>query len=196
MHITSKTKIVPIVFIDGSQVIIKAFAPEQKAFVHLYDSEYHKKGELSSPINDDIKLNNYVVINCLADIDKAAKLAMSARPALTDEFPAAVIRYNPAFPHHDVMYWHPVSCIGRIQPYINCGWLDVPVNGAFLHPDCDTDRTRIFHSPVDAIAAAYDQTVKFIGNLRREVKAEEEKVQKQIAEKNALIAQLNKAQEV
>jgi hypothetical protein len=196
MQITSDTKIVPIVFTRDVNVLIKAFAPEKGAFVYLYDSEYHKKGNFSDPIDIDLGYANSVVINCLDDIDKAAKLALSTRPALSDEFPAAVIRYNPAFPHHDVMYWHQVNKLGQFQPYTNTGWFDVPENGAFLHPKCDTDRTRIFHSPVDAIAAAYDQTVKFIGNLRREVKAEEDKIQKQIEEKKALIDRINKAQEV
>lgn len=196
MQITSATKIVPIVFTDGSKVIIKAFAPEQNMIVHLYDSEYHKKGDVSGPINAD-KIKKSVVINCLADIDQAAKLALSARPMLNDEFPAAVLRYNPTFTHQDVMYWLPVNKLGQFQPYITTDrLLDVPENGAFLHNDCDTDRTRIFHSPVDAIAAAFDQTIKFIGNLRREVKAEEEKIQKQIAEKQALINRINKSQEI
>lgn len=115
---------------------------------------------------------------------------------LSDEFPAAVIRYNPAFPHHDVMYWEQVNTLGKFRPYINCGWLDVPENGAFLHPNCGTDRTRIFHSPVEAIAAAYDQTVKFIGNLRREVKAKEDKIQQQIAEKKSRINRINKSREI
>ena len=194
MQITSNTKIVPIVFTNGSQVIIKAFAPEQNAFVYLYDSEYHKKGDFSYLLESG--QINCVIINCLADIDMAAKLALSIRPNLTDEFPAAVIRYNPAFPHHDVMYWHQVNKLGQFQPYASSGWFDVPENGAFLHQNCDTDRTRIFHSPVDAIAAAYDQTVKFIGALRREVKAEEEKIQKQIEEKKSLINRINKSQEI
>lgn len=179
---------------DGN-VLIKAFAPEKGAFVYLYNSEYHNKGDFSSPLDLD-QTNNYVVINCLADIEKAAKLVITARPILSDEFPAAVLRYNPAFTHQDVMYWHLVNQLGQFQPYANNGWLDVPENGAFLHPSCDTDRTRIFHSPVDAIAAAYDQTVKFIGALRREAKEEEDKTQKIMEEKKALIDQINKAQEI
>ena len=195
MQITSDTKIVPIVFISGGNILIKAFAPEKKAFVHLYDSEYSRKGDFSCPL-DLGKVNNFVVIDCLADIEKAAKLVLSARPMLSDEFPAAVLRYNPAFTHQDVLYWHEVNQLGQFQPYANNGMLDVPENGALLHPNSDTDYTRIYHSPVDALTAAYDQTVKFIGALRREVKEEEDKTKRILEEKKSLIDQINKAQEI
>lgn len=195
MQITSDTKIVPIVFTRDGNILIKAFAPEKKAFVHLYDSEYFRKGDLSCPI-DLGKYNNYVVINCLADIEKAAKIALNARPYLTDDFPAAVLRYNPAFTYHDVLYWHLVNQLGQFQPYANNGMFDVPENGALLHPNSDTDHTRIYHSPVDALTAAYDQTVKFIGALRREVKEEEDKTKRILAEKKSFIDSINKAQEI
>ena len=196
MQITSATKIVPLVTLTKSgDIIIKAFAPEKKAFVHLYDSDYSKKGDYSCPL-DLSQVNNYVVINCLDDIEKAAKLVLTVRPSLSEEFPAAVLRYNPAFTHQDVMYWHKVNQLGQFQPYANNGMLDVPENGAFLHQNCDTDRTRIFHSPVDAIAAAYDQTVRFIGALRREVKEEEDKTKRIMEEKKAFIDKINRAQEI
>lgn len=195
MQITSATKIVPIVFTKDSQILIKAFAPEQKSFVCLYNSEYTRKGDFSTPI-DLAQVNNYVVINCLYDIEKAAKLAVKARPELSEEYPAAVILYNPAYTRHDVMYWYKVNPLGQFKPYPNGGDFDVPENGAFLHPKCDTDRTRIYHSPVDAITAAYEQTVRFIGDLRREAKAEEDEIQTKIEEKKAFIAQINKAQEI
>lgn len=195
MQITSDTKIVPIVFTRDDTVLIKAFAPEKRSFVHLYNSEYSRKGDYSCPI-DLGQVNNFVVIDCLADIEKAAKLALKARPYISDEFPAAVLRYNPAFTHQDVMYWHLVNQLGQFQPYANNGMLDVPENGALLHPNSDTDHTRIYHSPVDAITAAYDQTVKFIGALRREVKEEEDKTKRILEEKKSLIDQINKAQEI
>lgn len=195
MQITSDTKIVPIVFIRDDTVLIKAFAPEKGSFVHLYNSEYFRKGDLSCPL-DLGKYNNYVVINCLADIEKAAKLALNARPNLSEEFPAAVLLYNPAFTHHDVLYWHLVNQLGQFQPYANNGMFDVPENGALLHPNSDTDHTRIYHSPVDALTAAYDQTVKFIGALRREVKEEEDKTKRILAEKKSFIDSINKAQEI
>ena len=196
MQITSATKIVPLVTLtrDGD-IVIKAFAPEKNAFVHLYDSEYSRKGDYSSPL-DLSQVNNYVVINCLDDIEKAAKLVLTVRPKLSDEFPAAVLRYNPAFTHQDVMYWHKVNQLGQFQPYANNGMLDVPENDALLHPNSDTDPTRIYHSPVDAITAAYDQTVRFIGALRREVKEEEDKTKRIMEEKKSLIDQINKAQEI
>ncbi len=196
MQITSATKIVPLVTLTkGGDIIIKAFAPEKGAFVHLYNSEYSKKGDFSCPL-DLGQVNNYVVINCLDDIEKAAKLVLTIRPTLSDEFPAAVLRYNPAFTHQDVMYWHLVNQLGQFQPYANTGWLDVPENGALIHPNSDTDHTRIYHSPVDALTAAYDQTVKFIGALRREVKEEEDKTKRILEEKKSLIDQINKAQEI
>lgn len=196
MQITSATKIVPLVtFTKAGDIIIKAFAPEKKAFVHLYNSEYARKGDFSCPL-DLGQINNFVVIDCLADIEKAAKLVLTVRPSLSDEFPAAVLRYNPAFTHQDVMYWHLVNQLGQFEPYANTGWLDVPENGALLHPNSDIDHTRIYHSPVDAITAAYDQTVRFIGSLRREVKEEEDKVKKQIEEKKSLIDKINRAQEI
>ncbi len=94
------------------------------------------------------------------------------------------------------MYWHLVNQLGQFQPYANTGWLDVPENGALIHPNSDTDHTRIYHSPVDALTAAYDQTVKFIGALRREVKEEEDKTKRILEEKKSLIDQINKAQEI
>ena len=196
MQITSDTKIVPLVTVSkAGNILIKAFSPEKKAFVHLYNSEYARKGDFSCPL-DLSQVNNYVVINCLADIEKAAKLVLKARPMLSDEFPAAVLRYNPAFTHQDVLYWHEVNQLGQFQPYANNGMLDVPENGALLHPNSDTDHTRIYHSPVDALTAAYDQTVKFIGILRREVKEEEDKTKRILEEKKSLIDQINKAQEI
>lgn len=195
MQITSNTKIVPIVFTNkDSTVFIKAFAPEQKAVVHLYDTEYSKTGDFSLlPVSGQI---DCVVINGLDDIELAAKLAFKARPNLSDEFPAAVLRYNQACIHHDVMYWHPVNKFGQFKPYDTSGWFDVPENGAFLFKNCDTDHTRIFYSPVEAITEAYEQTVKLIGDILREAKAEEEKIQKKIEEKKALIDLINKSQEI
>ena len=195
MQITSDTNIVPIVFARNSNILIEAFAPKKKACVSLYNTEYTRKGDVSSSLDLD-QANNFVILNCFADIEEAAKLILKVRPDLTDEFPAAVLRYNPAYTHQDVMYWHPVNKLGQFQPYTNSGWFDVPENGAFLHPKCETDHTRIFYSPVDAITAAADQTIKFIGDLRREAKAEEEKIQQQIEEKKALIDLINKSQEI
>ena len=195
MQITSETKIIPLVFTEGCKVVIKAFAPDMTAFVHLYESENYKKGTVSGPV-DRNRITNFVAINCLADIEKAAKLALSARPTLSDEFPAAVLLYNPVLPRHEVMYWQQVNKLGKFQPYPSGGWFDVPENGSLLHPNCNTDHTRIFHSPVDAINAAFEQTNKFIGAVRREIKTEEENVQRQIDEKKALIDQINKAQEI
>lgn len=191
MFITSKSKIVPFAYKEGNDLRVEPMCPDCECAVTTqtnYD-ENVVRGELVEMRID--RLNEGVNIDKVNDVCSAAKILMKLRPELSEEYPAAVVLYNPTKEPH-LLKWLLVDKFGQIEPFFNVPKVDVPENGATLD---EAPQNRIFYDPVGAIAALRKDVVDEIDVLREEIKTQEVNDQARANAKKPLIDLINKCQQ-
>ncbi len=191
MFITSQSKIVPFAYKEGNDLRVEPLCLDCECAVTMqtnYD-ENVARGELVEMRID--QLNEGVNIDKVNDVCSAAKILMNLRPELSEEYPAAVILYNPTKEPH-ILKWLLVDKFGQIEPFFNVPKVDVPENGSTLD---EAPQNRIFYDPVGAIAALRKDVVDEIDVLREETKTKEENDQARADAKKPLIDLINKCQQ-
>lgn len=191
MFITSKSKIVPFAYEEGNDLRVEPLCLDCECSVATQTNhdENVDRGELVEMRID--QLNEGVNIDKVNDVCSAAKIFMKLRPELSEEFPAAVVLYNPTKEPH-ILKWLQVDKFGQIEPFFNVPQVDVPENGATLEI---APQNRIFYDPVGAIAVLRKDVIDEIDVLREEIKAKEVDNQAKAEAKKPLIDLINKCQQ-
>ena len=191
MFITSKSKIVPFAYKECHDLRVEPLCLDCECSVAMQTNhdENVARGELVEMRID--QLNEGVNIDKVNDVCSAAKILMKLRPELSEEYPAAVVLYNPTKEPH-LLKWLLVDQFGQIEPFFNVPKVDVPENGATLD---EAPHNRIFYDPVGAIAALRKDVIDEIDVLREETKVKEENDQARADAKKPLIDLINKCQQ-
>ena len=189
MNITSKDKIIPFAYKDGNDLRVEPKCGDCFVVLRADDEENEVRGELIEMRKD--QLSDGIEIDNINDICSVAKKFMELRPELSEEYPAAVILYNPTKKPH-ILQWLSVDKFGQIEPFCNFPNTDVPDNGAPLET---APQNRIFYDPVGAIDHLVADVIAEIDALREETKAKEENDKARAEAKKPLIDLINKVQQ-